>query len=825
MSGPGLRRRKSIVMPQQVGSSLESGRETVIDSVFLPDWMYHYPEYIHEKPLQINVEADLEQVESLPGLTTAVDKWRDQKIFSLLRWDKQPFFPTHIADAGAKESVASRAHGKSAKRQIAINYQWSAKRTFERLVKPRNFDQAKKRLIEFASHDQENTLICWLTAPEQERPLLLEFIRRHGSSTCLFGERVDWKGNIWETEIHLGFYQLVDENGNKRFPPHFDYPSRLRRVRKMPNLSNTPDPREITLVSTSLRFVGDLRDRSWTCHFLSSIARDDGFTSLADESTERGQRKEEFYSETMGQRKLLELTYVQKILFEMGESSNGILEAFQSELDVPDTRDPQRESYEFVHNYSRLHLKAGEILRDILTQLDLALQAIEQWERREDTRPVRSRWSRKDEDRYGQNLIALSRRCRTSIQNLRMQKNRLEEQQKSAEQRHNNLVSYMQLSEARTSSRSAEDVRLFTYVTIIFLPLSFSSSLFSMQAAPTGGILHVMVPTTIIALILTFFGLSNLKALDRNFNFWLYKASANARAKMKSSKHLWGFAWPKISKELEESTQLRLAKPEDEEHLPAQSTWWYLLFGFSYALRLPRLFVLQGVRAWESRRGNNPLQLVIDLILLIAFLPVCILIFAAQFSIITAVDMLGLIWKSARALSIRAPESPSNGQEPSELSEGLTDEYLQEKKHERQHNQADGSNDESPSIDLAVTTKHFKTTVRTIFDWLQSPPRPMKYYSWIKPNAPEPAKEAETEAQLEEPDPKDSIASISDEALSEDDEWEKAIERDAPKTVDRGGASQRRSEVFIPETHQGRLSWWKRWKSSADKQDKTELNV
>ncbi|KAL8687697.1 MAG: hypothetical protein Q9218_006204 [Villophora microphyllina] len=819
LSGPSLRRRKSIVMPQQVGNSAKSGREIIVDSVYLPDWMYHYPEYIHKGPLDIKVESDLKQLDSVQGLATAVATWRSQKTFSRLRWDKQPFFPTHVADAGGKESIAFTAYGKSVRRRIAINYGWSAKRTYDRLIKPRTFDQAKKRLIELASHDQE----------KQERPLFLEFIRRHGSSQCLFGERVDWKGNIWETEFHLGFYQLIGEENNIRFPPHTDYPSRLRRLRKMPNISNIPDSREITLVATSLRFVGDLRDRLWTCHFFSSIARDDGFTSLANEVTDTEQSKEEFYSEIMGQRKLLEMTYVQKILFEMGESSNGILAAFQSELDVPETRDPQNESYEFVHNYSRLHLRAGEILRDILTQLDLALRAIEEWERREDTRPVRSRWSKKDEERYGQKLTTLSRKCRTSIQNLQMQRNRLEEQQKSAEQRHNNLISYMQLSEARTSSRSAEDVRLFTYVTIIFLPLSFSSSLFSMQGAPTGSTIYVMVPTTVIALVVTFFALSNMKVLDRNFNFWMYKATANARRKMEGSKHSWGFAWDKISQDLEKSAQLRLTKPEDEKHLPAESKWWYLLFGLSYILKVPRLFVLQGVRTWESRHHQHVglVRFSVDVILALAFLPVCTFIFAVQFLTVTAGDVLKLMWKSARAMGKRTLDSRPSGRESSELSRNLTKDYLQETRRGKRNDQVSTFSDDGgdPSSDLAVTTKHFNNTFRTLFDWLQSPPRPIKDYTKKKVITPAVADVVEVEPRLRDPEPKNNIITASEEALSDEDEWEKAIEQDAvwgPKMTSRPDdliENLRQVWVDAEESYQTRPSRWTKWKRKFGRQD------
>lgn len=82
MSGPSLRRRKSIIMLSQIGSFTSSGRENVIDSAYLPEWMYHHPEYIHQRPLDIKVEEQLDQVESMQGLRTAPAKWRTQKMFS-----------------------------------------------------------------------------------------------------------------------------------------------------------------------------------------------------------------------------------------------------------------------------------------------------------------------------------------------------------------------------------------------------------------------------------------------------------------------------------------------------------------------------------------------------------------------------------------------------------------------------------------------------------------------------------------------------------------------------------------------------------------------
>ncbi|KAL8703036.1 MAG: hypothetical protein Q9201_003782 [Fulgogasparrea decipioides] len=760
-------------MPRQVGTPSKFTQETVVDGVFLPDWMYYYPEYIHERPLQIEVEKELRQIESekgLKGLKTAVDKWKTSKAFSETQYGNSPFV-SHVADAGTKKGSNEDT---SVPRAMYIDLYWSSSEFYNRLIAPRTFNLAKKRLIELPSHDQEKVLICWLTTPQQEKPLFLDFLRRHGSSESFFGERVDWKGNIWETEFHLGFYQLISEEDNKRFPPHLDYQSQLHRIKKMPSHLDPPDRRQITLVAVSLRFVGDLRDRSWTCYYFSSVARDDGFTSLTDEFTDFWGEENDFYAETMGQRKLLEMTYIERMLREMEESSEGILAAIQSVLNVPETRDPQNEGYEFNHKYSRLHSKVGEILHDCLQQLNLANRAILEWERREDTKSVRSRWSQKDVKRYGQKLIHLARKCKQNIQHLHMQKNRLEEQKSLAKQRHDDFINYMQLQEARTSSRSAEDVRLFTYVTIIFLPLTFSSSLFSMQGTPAGGTITVMVPTTVVALAVTVVALSSMKVLARNWNFWVYKLTASARKKMKAKKHWWGVSWNKISQELEESAQLRLAKPENEKHLPAESKWWYFLFCLSYIISLPRLCVIEGVRAWGYPKDQNikPLDFTVRVSLSVLLLPACIIIFTLQLLALTAVDALGLMWKVTRSLGNKIVHSVSHKEEP----------------------------------------------IMGILSWLQSPPRPIKQYSRkLDASGGEP-RDIEPLPAGSEPDPKDSNSTDGDDMHSDKDEWEIAIEKNVVAHNNVGisdtqpAESRQSGATNDPDIE--KPSWWTRWKSS-----------
>lgn len=779
--GPSLPKRIPIMMPQQVGTASKLNQKTVVDSGFLPDWMYRYPDYIHKEPLQIDFNEEYEQLGSFGAFKSALAK-REALIGFTRESNYSWRFPAHIADSGTKRSTDLKS--TSARRRMDVDWYWSAQTFYNHLVQPRTFDEAKKRLIELASHDQEIVLICWLTAPQQEKPNFLEFLRRHGSSESFFGERVDWKGNIWETEFHLGFHQLLHQ------PHYLHLEDQLYRIKKMPSLLKASDQREIAPVTMSLRFVGDLRDRSWTCHYFSSVARKNGFTGLVDQYIDSGTDDEDFYMEVIGQRKVLEMAYVEKMLIEVGKSSDEISSAFQSELEVPETRDPLNESYEFNDGYSRLYSKAAEILRDVVKHLDSAIGAIEEWEKREETKPIRSRWSQKDHNRYGQKLIDLTHKCKRSIQQLRIQKNRLQEQQKLAERHHTNLITYMQLQDARTSSRSAEDVRLFTYITIVFLPLSFTSSLFSMQGPPPGSTISVMVQTTVITLVLTVVFLLNMRVLNRNWQFWLYRLNANARKKMKATKHAWGFPWLKISKDLEDAARLRLTKPDNENYLPAESKWWYFLCWLSYMLKLPRQYMIEGVQIWIRHRTQpvNHGYPIVRVLLSLAFVPTSIVIFLLQLLIITILDSLELMVKMTRWLM----RQTSIVEDTAKVHSVSTEDSPGESSIER----------------------YSSSAVRTVHEWLRSPPRPIQAYARKWDVTPQAGKPGETTLQPADADPKHPILVDRGELRTTEDEMELEVERNGDINHDATKPESQLAVASVPGTanlsSEGKSSWWTR---------------
>ena len=705
-------------MPSAVSPSSRIDQTNVVDTDFLPDWMYNYPSFIHRKKLEIDVRKYLQQLSSVKGLAPTIARWKDSEDFNTGEGWTIPFEPG-VVDSGIKKRISPTQ--TLAEREISIRDFYDRNEFWGRLLLPRTPEKAKKRLIELSSKDKESVLICWLSASDEEKPLLLEFFRRHESSESFFGERAHWQGNVWETEFHLGFHELLiaesddDSDDGSTSAPSLDEDS--QRHGQIYSQQASPQRHQIKPVALSFRFVGDLRDRFWTCHFFTSVT--DGFNGIVQEHRRFGTTEDKLHAEKQGQRKLLELTYVEKALGEMRRSVDQILAAFEQDLEAPETKDPANESFVFIHDYSSLYLEIGGKLRNVSQQLDASLSTVEQWERREEARGLRSRWSHKDEERHGGKLRDLTMKCKFTVQQLRVQQARLREQGRIADQRHSNLVSYKQLQEARTSTQSAADVRLFTYVTIIFLPLSFSSSLFSMAGAPKGSTIYVMVPTTAVALMVTFLLLANLKLMDRHWSFWVNKMNARTREQMKATEQ--SQKWKDVSRQLEETTQRRLIKSNFEQGLPAESNWWYIRFWLSQIIHKTRLHAHNGVRAWEAYDKlpiSRPHQIVAAFLLT----TICISIFIVYTTIMMTVDTIHLQWIMARQLGRKMLSPESNDQHPKEDGTKLnlltTDGAADQEGSVRPVTKASGSK----------KTGRIRTAITSLITWLESSPRPIRDY-------------------------------------------------------------------------------------------------
>ena len=763
---------------RSTGFSKVNLSNVVDDATFLPDWLYHYPDFIHETPLELDTDMALSSLEPSEVLQPAVARWtrtkgvRDEEVYGR---DSQP----QVVDLGVKTSLVLEDTVK-VDRKIKVVRLHTSNDVLDYFREPRMVEFAKKRLIELPYCSADTALTCWLAATVLEKPFLLDFFRRHTVAHNYFGERAHQLGNIWETEFHLAFYQMLDFRD-----PSLKGSRQLQgrpRVRELPTLTTEQSSRQFTAAAMGFRFVGDLRDRFWTCHFVARNYRSQGFTNIIDDKRSswayRYSKEARFLDEKLQQRKVVESTYIDKATWEMKVSIGDILDVMTKELRTHDTRDPQGESFELIYSRSHLYFRSAELLRDMLQRQEIAVNTIVEWENREETRGVRSRWSRKDEERFGEKIRDTTRQIRINVQQLKAQRNRIQDLLRFAEQRHTDLIGYMQLREARTSTRSAEDVRLFTYVTIIFLPLSFSSSLFSMAGPPEHSTVVTMVQVTIVALAITVLFLANMKLLDRYWVFWADAANQNARKKMKRSNHTWPIHWNKVSHELQEAAQRQLSKRDYERRLPAESRWWYFWFWISYiVVEIPASQVSSAIAAWKNRPSTWP-DLFFKTIMGLLFAPTCLFIFIIQYVINAVINSARLLGAMASHWKKRLMEQPAKKHQRTH-SQGSKKSHQATVSYQRRPQSYNDDSVVPSSTEPSSKASSYTKNRNAIFKLLNKPPQPFSglVKSWSSPTPDAASDSTKVETNIFDDDLDDSVldSDQSDTSEKKDDAEDEGI--------------------------------------------------
>ncbi|RYP52323.1 hypothetical protein DL768_002535 [Monosporascus sp. mg162] len=154
---------------------------------------------------------------------------------------------------------------------------------------------------------------------------------------------------------------------------------------------------------------------------------------------------------------------------------------------------------------------------------------VSKWETREKDRgKERPRWTRNDERKYGGIIKKLVRSTNKQITNLHS----VHASVKSLKE---TLMMSQEQIRADLSLRGSEDIRFFTYVTVVFLPLGFAASIFSMNGNPGPELVVSLVICAIIALVITVFALVNAKPLGRIIRRGSHLIDRYSRAKMKHS--------------------------------------------------------------------------------------------------------------------------------------------------------------------------------------------------------------------------------------------------------------------------------------------------
>ncbi|RYO91987.1 hypothetical protein DL766_006126 [Monosporascus sp. MC13-8B] len=365
----------------------------------------------------------------------------------------------------------------------------------EELTKPRTAENAKKRLIWLPKANVETALVCYLAIVDAEKPAISLFMNRHWNQEDYFFDDTTMMTNTWETELHLSFYHLAEHLGSGDIRPLSEdiFPHKETQIAK---------------ASMGFRFFGDFFDRYWT------------YPPFQYSDKEKGWR----------QRKVLELYLFEHILATVVKCSREILDEIKSELGVREGAFSSAiltsEDYFFSSvQWQRLQ----NALAVIEEKIEGVRMEVSKWETRErDRGKEKPRWTRNDERKYGgiiKKLVRLTNKQITNLHGVHAGIKSLKE----------TLMRSQEQIRADLSLPGSEDIRFFTYVTVVFLPLGFAASIFGMSGNPGADLIVSLVICAIIALVITVFALLNAKTLGHIISRGFHLIDRYSRAKMKHS--------------------------------------------------------------------------------------------------------------------------------------------------------------------------------------------------------------------------------------------------------------------------------------------------
>lgn len=474
------RKRTSMVMKRSMpfNSMIDASSITALDE----EWLYNYPDFLLTKNIdlrhQLELRFDKETVQYKP-VYESVSSIIDKALEALEGTPPEKFSFTinksasWLDDDGLLASLPkqkSRRQGRG-KRNIGASLVILPSRQFNRVLwdsirKARSAIKAKKRFLWLPARSNPQTaLLCWLASTEAERSAMSLFFDRHAEYDNHLWDDTTMALNMWQTELHMCFWVIYDKNQSLQ--------------EGLPHPIKAPWPKssdkELRRASVGFRFDGDFFDRYWTCHFIQYVP---GFQVGPDGVPDKWLEK--FYEKQCWQRKVLELQLLQHMLNLILNSSNKILEDIKEELGLK-----KGELISFVltteaYSSSESHWQIyEELLQKTEEDIAASLNTLSKWTTREvDRGQERPRWTRNDERKYRGYINKLRNhtdRQRWDLESCRDKIRRLRE----------TLTTAQVKSRSDVEAKREQNIRYFTYVTVIFLPLGFASSFYSMNGAPS----------------------------------------------------------------------------------------------------------------------------------------------------------------------------------------------------------------------------------------------------------------------------------------------------------------------------------------------------
>lgn len=634
------------------------------------EWLYNYPPFLENNQVPIFTDAlqhlivrNLSKGPMIKLSSVFGAVWAETLNFlEVARLDSEVFSQgqTAIIDIGRKKRGRRNGEFKIPypfHRSLVPNHGLSfALAEFE----PRIAATAKKRFIWLAQADPLTALICYIYAADAQKVSLSRFFDRHSNNDNYFNDDPTRLSNSWETEMHVSFYVVTSAKppietkwsmythtgaGQADFPGSEPFEDRSIGSRVF-----EVSRKKIFRASFGFRFDGDFFDRYWTCHFIEHVPAPASKWNLPFQYESKTSK-----DDSWRQRKVLELHICDRILDSMLKGSGDILEETRRVLHVK----AGFLAYTVGSNdeFKRLNdlwESIQPILRTVHDELSTAISCLVKWASREKDREAEApRWTRNDERKYRGILNKLEGSTSRKIDDVQRILGRIESLEKF-------LDSYFDKTRTRLSN---ENMVTFTYVTVIFLPLGFAASIFSMGGAPDRLLLSQMVVCAIVTFFLTVIVLLNAKMLLSVLNLplnalkWMIRQlDEHSWQEMQASHIFQNYSKRLVSeRRQEEPPEAQQGKQADNsakaprDHVGTtdlDKTAIHWLFWPAYLLaEVPARIVLKACRALH--RKDSIWRLVIQVLFGLLSLPIFIMSWVCQVFCYNIADLVQLTFSKS----------------------------------------------------------------------------------------------------------------------------------------------------------------------------------
>ncbi|KAJ5721708.1 uncharacterized protein N7483_009642 [Penicillium malachiteum] len=331
--------------------------------------------------------------------------------------------------------------------------------------------------------------MCYIASPPSERNAIRLFFDRHGKvHVSYFYDNTSAVLNRWETEVHFRFFNVL-KTKEAGFSPS-------SAVRQLKGQECKTFGKNAYLVDTvlSFRILGDFFDRYWTCHLANSFAQ-----SEEPECRSTPHHEKKFMSTHWQKRKVLELCLMSEILERVCYSTETILHCIEhgpeSNASMAKKKGEAYFSKDSFEDRRPAELRECFQLLVIVKNNVNSLQGlVEQWNYRQNSQGREStRWTRSNEQKYGDTVKQKMAQFEDHVREIKATASRIDFL----------IVLVTNAQDAIRSNREEENITLFTYLNVFFLPVGLAVAIFSANGTPEGSVLGYMVATAAVAFLVT----------------------------------------------------------------------------------------------------------------------------------------------------------------------------------------------------------------------------------------------------------------------------------------------------------------------------------